>query len=115
MKQAVAALAVLGSLIGGGSAVQALVVVGRDPAYQSRLSAGLAALLAALLAAAAALLFGRRPGRTGLLILLSGIVGVVAISLFYINTFYVLAAPFWLASAMLSLADWAFNRAPSQT
>jgi hypothetical protein len=115
MTRAVVALTALGSLLGVASAIQALLVVGRDPAYQGRLPAGLAALFAALLATAAALVFGKRPGRAGVLILLSAVVGVLAINLFYINTFYVVAAPIWLAGAILSLTHWAFKRAPSRT
>jgi hypothetical protein len=36
---------------------------------------------------------------------LCGFAGAVAINLYYINTAYVLAVPFWLLSAILFLAD----------
>ena len=101
MRTAVLALALLGGGIGVANAIRALVAVGGDPAYGEHLLFGWAALILALLAGAAGFLARTRPGVAGLAILVSGVLGFVAINLYYINTFYVLALLFWLAASVL--------------
>lgn len=95
--------ALLGSAIGVLSAIQALLAVGGAPTYSARLWAGWAALILAALTGAGGLVALRRPGLASGLIAVAGLLGAVAINLFYINTFYVLAVPFWLVAAMLGL------------
>jgi hypothetical protein len=103
MKIVAVVLGVLGGIIGLLSAVAALVTVGGEAVYSSRLWAGWAALLLALMAAAAALLLPARPGMASLIMLISGVAGFACINLFYINTFYALAVPLWLAGAVVAL------------
>ncbi len=93
MRHLVRVCALLGSLLGVGNAALALVVVGSNLAYQNRLSAGLVALLAAVLTGVGGLVAGTHPARGAGIILLNGAMGAVAINLFYINTFSLLAVP----------------------
>jgi hypothetical protein len=97
-----AALALAGAGIGVSSATAAFLAVGGDPAYQSRLAFGSAALILAALAGAAGLLAATRPSLSALGILLGGFLGAVAINLYYINTFYLLAVPLWVLAAALA-------------
>jgi peptidoglycan/LPS O-acetylase OafA/YrhL len=109
-----AGCALAGTLIGSGSAVQAFLAVGADPAYSGRRPMGALALLFALLAGAGGLAT-RWPAWLRVIVMVgSALLGVVAINLFDINTFYVLAVPFWLLSAALVLvgAPPAEGRAP---
>lgn len=101
MKRMGIILGVLGSIIGVVSAISAFVAVGGDAAYSARLWAGWAALVLAVLAGAAAPLMSTRPVAAGLIMLVSGFAGFVCINLFYINTFYGLALPLWIAGAVL--------------
>jgi hypothetical protein len=97
--RAVLVIALLGSLVGIGSAVQALIEVGNQPPYTDRLAFGILALVMAVDEIVLPLALRSRPRIAALLMLLSAVVGGVAINFFYINTFYVLAVPFWLAAA----------------
>ena len=102
MKIIALVLGVLGGIIGLVSTIAAFVAVGSEAAYSTRLWSGWAALLLALLATAAALFLTTRPTRANLTMLISGIVGFVCINLFYINTFYGLAIPLWIAGAVVA-------------
>jgi hypothetical protein len=104
MRTAVLVLALLGGVIGIANAIWALVAVGGDPAYSGRLLVGWAALILALLAGAAGFMARTRPGVASLAILIAGVLGFVAINLYYINTFYALALLFWLAASVLGFA-----------
>ncbi len=53
----------------------------------------------------ATLLLHTRPIPASLLMLISGLGGFVCINLFYINTFYVLAIPFWVLAVAAGLAS----------
>ena len=112
MRTAVLVLALLGGLIGVANAIWALVAVGGEPAYAGRVLFGWAALLLALLAGAAGFLARTRPGLAGLISVVAGVLGFVAINLYYINTFYVLALLFWLAAGVVGLIA-ALSRRPS--
>lgn len=94
-------LGIVGSIIGVYSGIAAFVAVGGDPAYSSRLWAGWIALILAVIAGLAALLISARPVIASTVMLAGGIVGFVCINLFYINTFYFLAIPFWIVGAVL--------------
>ena len=95
----------LGSVLGFWSALYALTAVGADPLYQERLWAGWAALLLPVVAFLATLFLHTRPVPASLLNLISGLGGFVCINLFYINTFYVLAIPFWVLAVAAGLAS----------
>lgn len=103
MKIIALVLGILGGIIGLLSAIAAFAAVGGEAAYSARLWAAWAALLLALLATAAALFLRTHPTRASLIMLISGIAGFVCINLFYINTFYILAVPFWVVGAGVAL------------
>ncbi len=96
-------LGVLGSVIGLGSAISALIMVWADPAYSDRLWVGWLALLLAVVAGGSALLIYTRPVVASLTMLITGFAGFVCINFFYINTFYGLAVPLWIIGAALAL------------
>lgn len=96
-------LGLIGSVIAVWSALSAFRAVGSDPAYSYRLWAVWAALLLPVLAAIATLFLRTRPIVASILILVFGIAGAVCINLFYINTFYVLAIPFWILAVAVGL------------
>ena len=93
----------LGGLIGVVNAGTALLTVGGTEPYSARAGFGWAALVLAVVAAGGGLLALRRPRAGAALMLLSGLAGAVAINLFFINTFYVLALACWLPGAVLAL------------
>jgi len=98
-------LGVLGGNTGLVSSISAFVAVGADPAYSTRLWAGWLALLLAALAGVAALFMTVRPIAASLTMLIGGLVGLVCINLFYINTFYGLAVPLWIIATALALSS----------
>jgi hypothetical protein len=100
---AVAALGVLGGVVGAGSAVYALVAVGGTALYVQRVGMGFAALVLAAIAGVGSLIAGQKPVAGAAVVVVAGLAGAVAINLFYINTFYVLAVPFWLIAAVVAL------------
>lgn len=102
MKIIAVVLGVAGGSIGLLSAIDAFVAVGSNPAYSGRLWAGWVALLLALVATVAALFLIMRPWLASLIMLISGIIGFVCISLFYINTFYGLAVLLWIIGAAVA-------------
>jgi hypothetical protein len=96
-------MGVLGGSVGVYSATAGLVAVGATWPYVSRIGFGAAALVLAVLAAASGGFMIDRPRSAAAVMAFSGLLGAVAINLFYINTAYVLAVPFWLLGAMLAL------------
>lgn len=98
-------VALLGGIIGVSSAVQALLAVGTQPVYQERVAFGWAALVLALLATGAVGLARHRPGVAGAIMVVDGLLGLGAILLFYINTWYALAVPCWLLAAALIIME----------
>ena len=98
-------LALLGGLIGVANAALAVSQVGSLPDYSSRLGFGWLALAMAGLAAASGLLVRTRPIVAGVLMTVGALVGAVAINLFYINTYYLLAVPLWLVGAVFALVE----------
>lgn len=91
----------VGAITGAVSASVALVQVGSDSAYHDRLVYGIAALGAALLTIIVPLLLRERNGLAGALSVVCGLVGFVAINLYYINTFYFAALPLWLVGGII--------------
>lgn len=98
-------VAILGGVIGVSSAIQALITVGNQPVYQNRAVFGWAALILALLATGAVGLGRTRPALAGALMIVDGLLGLGAILLFYINTWYALAVPCWILAAALMFTE----------
>jgi len=98
--QIAAILALAGGAVAVWSAAVALAQVGADPAYQDRIAFGWAALVLGILTTAGVFLVARPP-LAATTLLIGSLAGGVAINLFYINTFYVLALPLWWAAALL--------------
>ena len=96
-------LAITGSAVGLICSISALATVGFDPAYSSRDWVGWIALLLAIVPSIALMLLRRRPIVASLIMLVSGLGGFVCINLFYINTWYALAIPFWIAATVLAI------------
>lgn len=105
MRNIAITLSILGAFIGIFSSISAFLAVGSDPLYNSRLWAGWASLLLAVVAGGAALFMSKRPIAASLTMLGSGLIAFLCINLFYINTFYILAVPFWLLGATLALGS----------
>lgn len=101
----------LGALVGLSAAGYALVVYlvegtnGMANPYASRVGFGIAAFLLAALAGVGAFVVLARPLRGSVLLVLGSLLGLVAISLFYINTWYVLTVPLCVLGAILALAS----------
>jgi len=97
------AVALLGGVVGVYSASSAIVQVGTTAPYMGRLGFAVAALLLAALAGGSGVAVDVRPRAAAALVAFSGLLGAVAINLFYINTPYLLAVPLWLLSAVFAL------------
>lgn len=97
------ALGALGGVAGVVSAVVGLVSYGGLPDYQSRIAFGVLALILAVVAGASALQTGKQPLVAGVAMLVSGLLGFVAINLFTINTFYAVAVVLWWFAAFIAL------------
>jgi hypothetical protein len=94
----------LGGLVGMASALTALVAVGDVAGAGERVGWGLAALVLATLAAAGATVAQARPRLACAALIAGSSLGMVAMSLFDINTFYVAAVPLcWIAAALALL------------
>ncbi len=91
-----------GGIIGAITAGAALLTVGGEPVSSTRVGFGWSALLLAIVAAGGGLLATRRPGAGGAVMLLAGLAGTALITLFSINTVYVLAMGCWLVGAVLA-------------
>lgn len=95
-------LATLGGVIAIISAAYAILEVGGLPSFRDRMPLGILALIVAFAANFGGAIVLRQPKRGAIIILISSVVGIVAINLFYINTFYVVAAPFWWLAAAIA-------------
>ncbi|HET7080569.1 MAG TPA: hypothetical protein VFM49_24300 [Chloroflexia bacterium] len=98
-------IAILGGVIGVASAIQALMTVGNQPVYQDRAVFGWAALILAISATSGAALSRTRPGVAAVILVIDGLLGLGAMLLFYINTWYALAVPCWLLAAVLLFTE----------
>jgi hypothetical protein len=97
------ATALLAGIVGVSGAGLAITTMGSLPPYDSRVALGWTALA---LAAAATVLGLSSPARaavSGLAMALAGLMGAVAISFFYINTYYFAAVPIWVLAAVFRL------------
>jgi hypothetical protein len=98
-------IAILGGVIGVSSAIQALMTVGSQPGYEDRAVFGWAALILAITATGGAALSRTRPGVAGIVMVVDGLLGLGAMLLFYINTWYALAVPCWILAAALMFTE----------
>lgn len=96
-------LGVLAGVAGVVSAVVALVSYGGLPDYQGRIAFGILALILAIVAGASALQTGKQPPVASMVMLVSGLLGFVAVNLFTINTFYAIAVILWWFAAFIAL------------
>jgi len=96
-------LGLLGALVAIPNAVFAITEVGHLPGYGTRVGFGWAALGFGILGAASGVLALARPRLASLGMFIAAVGGGVAISLFYINTFYLVAVPLWLLGALIAL------------
>lgn len=96
-------LGLLGGLAGTAAAAYALYTVGGTAPYSDRLGFGIAALALALVAAGATMLVRARPAVASLVMAGASLAGLAAISLFDINTWYVLTVPLCLLAAVVAL------------
>ena len=69
--------------------------------YDTHVALGWAALAFGGLAAATGAITFRRPVAAAVVMVLTGMLGCVAISVFFINTWYIGAMPLWLCAAVL--------------
>ncbi len=105
MKRSALILGFAGGVIAIASSISALLTVGGNPQYQSRLWTGWLTLVLSVLAAIAAILIVRRPVAASIVMALSGLAGFLCINLYYINTWYVLALPVWLVALILAVSS----------
>jgi hypothetical protein len=98
-------VAILGGVIGVSSAIHALMTAGNQPVYQDRAVFGWAALILAITATGSAALARTRPGVAGLVMVVDGLLGLGAMLLFYINTWYAVAVPCWILAAVLMFTE----------
>ncbi len=100
-------VALLGSIVGVSSVITAFTASAADrenaAAYAARAGFGWLALLCAVVAAVAGLLAVSQPRVTGSVLLLGGLVGGIAINLFYISTWYGGAVLLWWLGALVAL------------
>ena len=99
-----AGAALLGGLVAVPSAGLAVATLGAVPPYDTRVGFGWLALGLAIVATAAGIVARARPVAGSSLMILGGLLGAGAISLFSIDTFYWAAVPLWLLAAVLALA-----------
>ena len=97
-------LGVLGGLAGTAAAAYALFTVGGTAPYSDRLAFGIAALVLAVVAGAAGLVVRARPATGSLVMAGASLAGLVSISLFDINTWYMVTVPLCLLAAVIALS-----------
>jgi hypothetical protein len=107
-----AMFAAMGGLVAVPSAVQALVTVGSQPVYETRVTFGWAALALALVASVAPIALRERPGLAASVVAASGLAGSIAINFFWINTLYTLALPLWLIGTLIALSTMGPRNVP---
>ena len=102
-------MALFGSIVGVSSVIAAFVATAADreyvAAYAMRAGFGWLALLWAVAAAITGVLAVSRPRLAGVVLLLGGLAGGIAINLFYINTWYVGAVLLWWLGALVALVS----------
>jgi hypothetical protein len=102
--------ALFGGAVAVSSAAQAISQVGSVAPYDSRVGFGWLALILGVIAAAAGAIPSRSRAAAILIMLLAGLVGALAINLFFINTWYLAALPLWILSAVLSTTSGSHAR-----
>jgi hypothetical protein len=104
LQVAATATALLGGVVGVSSAALAIATIGAAPPYESRVALGWSALALAFAATAVGVATPARQGGSSIAMTLAGCMGAVAMSFFYINTYYFAALPLWLVAAASRLA-----------
>ena len=113
---AVTATTLLGGIVGVSSAGLAIAEVGGLQPYDTRVALGWTALALAAAATGVGLSIPGRAAASSIAMVFAGLVGALAISFFYVNTFYFVAVPLWLVAAMSRLASpSAGRRSPRPT
>ena len=102
---AVTATTLLGGIVGVSSAGLAIAEVGGLQPYDTRVALGWIALALAATATGVGLSIPARAAASSIAMVFAGLVGALAISFFYVNTFYFVAVPLWLVAAMSRLAS----------
>ena len=96
MRWAAVVLGVVGGVIGTAAAFMALGAASSGPAPPQREWLGMVGLGCALLTGLAALAARRSPRLAAPVMMAAGILGCAAMNLFYAETSYLVALPFWL-------------------
>ena len=102
---AATATTLLGGIVGVSSAGLAIAEVGGLQPYDTRVALGWTALALAAAATGVGLSIPGRAVASSIAMVFAGLVGALAISFFYVNTFYFFAVPLWLVAAMSRLAS----------
>ena len=100
---AATATALLAGIVGVSGAGLAIATMGGLPPYDSRVALGWTALALAAAATVLGLSSPARPVVSGVAMTLVGLMGAVAISFFYVNTYYFAAVPLWVLAAAFRL------------
>ena len=113
---AATATTLLGGIVGVSSAGLAIAEVGGLQPYDTRVALGWTALALAAAATGVGLSIPGRAAASSIAMVFAGLVGALAISFFYVNTFYFVAVPLWLVAATSRLASpSAGRRSPRPT
>lgn len=96
-------LAAAGALIGVGNVIGGLIGEGGTAPYSSRLSFAATALVLALVAGGAPWWPRLSAHTAGFVVITAGLAGFAATLLWFINTFYFVAVPIWLAASFILL------------
>ena len=107
---AATATTLLGGIVGVSSAGLAIAEVGGLQPYDTRVALGWTALALAAAATGVGLSIPGRAVASSIAMVFAGLVGALAISFFYINTFYFVAVPLWLVAATSRLASQSAGR-----
>ena len=107
---AATATTLLGGIVGVSSAGLAIAEVGGLQPYDTRVALGWTALALAAAATGVGLSIPARAAASSIAMVFAGLVGALAISFFYINTFYFVAVPLWLVAATSRLASRSAGR-----
>ena len=105
MRRIGAFLGLLGGVVAVVSVANGFAAIGDDPLYQSRSAFGVAALALGVLAGIVGFWPRISPAVAAALMVGAGLVGFLITLVWYINTLYVVALPFWIVGAALLLTQ----------
>jgi hypothetical protein len=107
------AVTLIAGVVAMASAGVAIADVGALQPYDQRVGLGWVAMALAALATAAGLSTRHWPIAACAVMLLAGLMGAVAISFFYVNTYYFAAVPLWLIAAAFTIATDSRTASPN--